>query len=325
MFYDFVSLADLTSDDIHELLELSDALKRLQREHQPYRPLDGQTLAMIFEKPSLRTRVTFETGIFQLGGHGVVMGGDGSRLGERESVPDVARNLDRWVDGIMARTFSHEAVVELAKYATVPVINALTDKEHPCQVLADAQTLREHKGDFQNLKVAFVGDGNNVAVSWLHFCARVPLNFALICPPGFETPADVTDWARREARGSITVTNDVVEGLRDADCVYTDVWASMGQEDEQAERCRIFQPYQVNEKLMGLAKKDAIFMHCLPAKRGLEVTDGVMDSAQSVIFDEAENRLHAQKAVMVMLMKRDAEGLCPKRRARAEGALAASD
>ncbi len=323
MFFDFLSLADLATDDILELLDLSDAIKRMQREGQPYRPLEGQTLVMIFEKPSLRTRVTFETGIYQLGGLGVVMGGDGSRLGERESVPDVAHNLERWVDGIMARTFSHEAVVELARHASIPVINALTDKLHPCQVLADAQTLREHKGGrFQDLKVAIVGDGNNVAASWLHFCARIPLNFALVCPPGFETDPEVTEFARREARGEIQITHDLEEGLKDADAIYTDVWASMGQEKEQKERERIFAPYQVNARALSLAKPDAIFMHCLPAKRGLEVTDEVMDCPQSVVFDEAENRLHAQKAVMVTLMRRDESGLCAKRRARLSGAVA---
>jgi len=320
MPYDFISLADYTTDEIFELLELSDALKRMQREGRLYRPLEGQTLAMMFEKPSLRTRVTFETGIFQLGGQGIVMGSDGSRLGERESVPDVARNLERWVDGIMARTFSHQAVVELAGYAAVPVINALTDQEHPCQVLADAQTLREHKGDFQNLKLAFVGDGNNVAASWLQFCAKVPLNFTLVCPEGYETDPELTAAAKREARGTIEITHDVEAGLKDADAIYTDVWASMGQEAEQREREKVFAPYQVNARMLSLARPDAVFMHCLPAKRGKEVTDDVMDCPQSIVFDEAENRLHAQKAVMVTLMKRDDGGLCPKRRARLESA-----
>ncbi|MDX9974430.1 MAG: ornithine carbamoyltransferase [FCB group bacterium] len=314
MLYDFVSLADCTSDEIYELLELSDAVKKMQREGKVYRPLDGQSLAMIFEKPSLRTRVTFETGIFQLGGHGVVMGGDGSRLGERESVADVARNLDRWVDGIMARTFSHKAVLDLAKHAAIPVINALTDEEHPCQVLADAQTLREHKGDFQNLKLAFVGDGNNVAASWLQFCAKVPLNFTLVCPEGYETPKELTEAVKRDAKGTIEITHSLEEGMKDADAVYTDVWASMGQESEQIERERIFKPYQVNARAMAMAKPDAVFMHCLPAKRGKEVTGDVMDCPHSVVFDGAENRLHAQKAIMVKLMQRDAQGLSPKRR-----------
>lgn len=316
MLLDFISLADLTTDEVLNLLEQADDLKRMQREGKKYHPLEGQTLAMIFDKPSLRTRVTFETGIFQLGGHGVVMQSEKARLGERESVPDVARNLDRWVDGIMVRTFSHEAVRELAEYGDAPVINALTDKEHPCQVLADAQALCEHRGDFANLKLAFVGDGNNVCASWFHFAALVPLNVTLVCPPGYELDPRVYDFAKAHARGNVSITHDVEEGLRDADAVYTDVWASMGQEDEQAERERIFAPYQVNAAMMKMAKKDALFMHCLPAHRGSEVTDEVMDAPYSIVFDEAENRLHMQKAVMVALMRRGDDGLSPKQRSR---------
>ncbi|MCP4642949.1 MAG: ornithine carbamoyltransferase [bacterium] len=313
--YDFISLADLTADEILQLLALADELKLKRREGREETPLKGQSLAMIFEKPSLRTRVTFEAGIFQLGGQGLLLQ---SRLGERESVPDVAKNLDRWVDGIMARTFSHESVEQLAEHAAVPVINALTDKLHPCQILADVQALREHKGgDFSSLKVAFVGDGNNVCASWFNFAAKIPLNVTLVCPEGYELDEDILAYAKREAKGQVAMTYDVAEGLADADAVYTDVWASMGQEDETAERIKTFNPYQVNAQLMALAKKDAIFMHCLPAKRGLEVTDEVVDSPRSVVFDEAENRLHAQKAIMVTLMEKGADGLCPKQRNRA--------
>ncbi|MBI5091706.1 MAG: ornithine carbamoyltransferase [Candidatus Hydrogenedentes bacterium] len=316
MLHDFVSLADLTTDEILGLLEQADDMKRMRRGGKTYRPLEGETLAMIFDKPSLRTRVTFETGIFQLGGHGVVMQSEKARLGERESVPDVARNLDRWVDGIMVRTFSHEAVRELADYADAPVINALTDKEHPCQVLADAQALREHRGDFANIKLAFVGDGNNVCASWFHFAARIPINVSLVCPQGYEIDAETLKFAKANAKGVVTVTNDIEEGLRGADAVYTDVWASMGQEEETAARARVFAPYQVNSKLMAMAKPDALFMHCLPAHRGSEVTDDVMDAPNSIVFDEAENRLHVQKAVMVALMSRSKDGLSPKQRAR---------
>lgn len=316
MLLDFISLLDLTTEEILALLEQADAMKRMARAGTVYRPLEGQTLAMIFDKPSLRTRVTFETGMFQLGGHAVVLQSDKARLGERESVPDVARNLDRWVDGIMVRTFSHEAVVELATYADVPVINALTDRQHPCQVLADAQALREHKGDFKNLKLAFVGDGNNVCESWFNFATRIPLRVTLVCPPGYEVAPDVWDHTQRQAAGRIEITHDLVEGLKDADAVYTDVWASMGQEAEQARREKDFSGYQVNSEVMQLAKKDAVFMHCLPAHRGSEVTDEVMDSSNSVVFDEAENRLHVQKAIMVALMRRGEDGLNPKRRAR---------
>lgn len=296
---DFLSLADRSSDEILELLALADTLKRLQREKRPYRPLEGKTLAMLFEKPSLRTHLTFEIGIYQLGGHGLFYQ---TRLGERESVPDVARNLERWVDGIVARTYGHEVLVDLARYANVPVINALTDREHPCQILADAQALRERKGRIEGLKVAFVGDGNNVFASWAHLAARIPLELVLVCPPGYEADREIVAQAQRETKGSVTVTNDL-NGVDGSDAVYTDVWASMGQEDEAQERERVFAPYQVNGDLMKRAKPDAVFMHCLPAHRGSEVTDEVMDCAQSIVFDQAENRLHAQKAVMVSLMK----------------------
>jgi ornithine carbamoyltransferase len=296
---DLISLADLSTDEILDLLDFSDRLKQMQHAGQPYRPLAGKVLAMLFEKPSLRTRVTFETGMYQLGGTSIFME---TRLGERETVPDVARNLTRWVDGIVARTFSHEAVVQLAELTTIPVINALTDKLHPCQILADAQALREHKGDFANLKVVFVGDGNNVCASWLNFAARVPINFALAYPEGYDPDPEVLAFAKREAKGEILITHDCEAALKDADAVYTDVWASMGQEEESAKREAAFAPYQVNAKLMSLARKDAIFMHCLPAHRNSEVTDEVMDSPQSIVFDQAENRLHAQKAVMARLM-----------------------
>jgi len=319
MLCDFISLADLTTDEILGLLALADDLKAMQRDRRPYRPLADQTIAMIFEKPSLRTRVTFEVGVLQLGGHAVLLE---TRLGERESVPDVARNLDRWVDGIVARTFAHETVIEQARFAAVPVVNALTDKLHPCQILADAQALREHKGDFANLKVAFVGDGNNVCASWFNFAARIPINVTLVCPPGYEVEDDVRAFAQGEAHGDVRVTHDLEEGLRDADAVYTDVWTSMGQEQERDERVEVFAPYQVNDKVMALARKDAVFMHCLPAKRGLEVTDDVLDSERSIVFDQAENRLHAQKAVMVSLMERGDDGLCPKQRRRGNGAAA---
>ncbi|HOV74866.1 MAG TPA: ornithine carbamoyltransferase [Candidatus Hydrogenedentes bacterium] len=297
---DFLSLADLDRASILGLLDLADELKQRQRRHEPYRPLEGKTLAMIFEKPSLRTRVTFEIGIFQLGGYGLFYQ---TRLGERESVPDVARNLERWVDGIMARTYSHQVLVELAEYSSVPVINALSDREHPCQILADAQALREHKGKFDGLKVAFVGDGNNVFASWAHFAARIPIHLTLTCPEGYEPDPEILAFAQRETNGSVMVTHDLAEGVGNADAVYTDVWASMGQEDEAEARAAVFAPYQVNAKCMALAKPDAVFMHCLPAHRGYEVTDEVIDSRQSIVFDEAENRLHAQKAIMVSLMK----------------------
>lgn len=317
MLHDFISLADLTTEEILGLLELADELKQKHKRRERFLPLAGQTLAMIFEKPSLRTRVTFETGIFQLGGQAVMLETGHIKLGERESVPDVARNLERWVDGIMARTYRHDTVLQLAAHAAVPVINALTDKLHPCQVLADAQALREHKGDLSRLKLVFVGDGNNVCASWFNFAARIPIHVTLVCPEGYEVDKDILAFAQREARGEVRVTHDLKSGLKNADAVYTDVWTSMGQEEESERRSKAFAPYQVNAALMAMAKPDAVFMHCLPAKRGMEVTDDVVDSPRSIVLDEAENRLHAQKAVMVRLMEKGPDGLCPKQRARA--------
>ena len=300
MFHDFLSLADLSGDEILGLLGFADKLKKMRLEREVYRPLEGKTLALIFEKPSLRTRMTYETGTFQLGGQAIFYP---TRLGERETVPDIARNLERWVDGIVARTFSHEALVELAQYASVPVINALTDKQHPCQIMADAQALRQHKGDFAGLKVAFVGDGNNVFASWAHFAGRIPIRLTLVCPEGYEGDPEAAAFAREHARGEFSITHDIAAGVAGADAVYTDAWASMGQEAESEARAKVFAPYQVNKALMALAKPDAVFMHCLPAHRGSEVTDEVIDSTQSIVFDQAENRLHVQKAILVALMK----------------------
>lgn len=301
MVKDFISLADFTADDLLEMLAFADELKAMQKAEQPHKLLDGKTLALIFEKPSLRTRLTFQVGMFELGGNSVLIE---TRLGERETVADVARNLERWVDGIMARTFRHEHVVEMADCARIPVINALTDLLHPCQILADIQTLREHKGhDLNSIKVAFVGDGNNVFHSWANFASRIPLNLTLICPEGFSGNPEIVEHVRKEAQGEFVITHDCEAGLRDADAVYTDVWASMGQEAETAERQKIFAPYQVNAELMTMAKPDAVFMHCLPAHRGQEVTDEVIDGSNSVCFDQAENRLHAQKAVLATLLR----------------------
>jgi ornithine carbamoyltransferase len=321
MFTDFISLESLSTADIIEVLDLADDLRSLHAQRKPYHPLKGQTIAMVFEKPSLRTRVTFETGMYQLGGLAVTVGADSGKLGERESVPDVARNLERWVDGVVARTFSHPAVEELAKCAQIPVINALTDRSHPCQVLADAQALRQHLGHFEGLKVVFVGDGNNVAASWFEFAARIPIEFTLACPPSHMPEPAVVAFAEKHTPGSVRIVHDPREAARGADVIYTDVWTSMGQESEQIEREKLFAPFQVNAALMKLAKPTAVFMHCLPAKRGKEVTDEVMDSDQSVVFDQAENRLHTQKAILTTLLKRDRDGLTRKARERQKAEL----
>jgi ornithine carbamoyltransferase len=274
-------------------------LKQAIKSGKPRLLLERKTLAMIFERPSLRTRISFETGMFQLGGHGIYFD---VRLGERESVPDVARNLARMVDAIVARTFSHAALAQLAEYSRVPVINGLTDMHHPCQVLADLLTLVERRRDLDTLRVAFVGDGNNVVHSWIDAATLYRLTFALACPAGYEPDADIVA-AARAAGARIEITQDVADAVHNADVVYTDVWTSMGQEGEEERRRRDFAAYQVNDKVMRYAAKGAVVMHCLPAHRGDEITNDVIESPQSVVFDEAENRLHVQKALLVWLVR----------------------
>jgi ornithine carbamoyltransferase len=297
-----VSIAELSREQLDELFALALRLKADRQKGWPHPLLAGKTLVMIFEKPSLRTRVTFEAGMFQLGGHAVYLSPADIGLGSRETVPDVAQNLSRWVDLIMARTFSHSTIVDLATNATVPVINGLSDLLHPCQILADCLTLIEQRGRLDGLKVAFVGDGNNVVNSWVNAVARLPFSFALACPSGYEPDAEVLARARRDG-AQVTITNSVEEAVRGADAVYTDVWTSMGQEKESALRREAFRDYQVNASVMALAKKDALVMHCLPAHRGEEITADVIDGPQSVVLDQAENRLHIQKAIMVWLVR----------------------
>ncbi len=300
---DFLSLRDFTPDQVRHLLDLAADIKKDRAAFA--RSLEGQTLALIFEKPSLRTRVSFDVGIQQLGGFSVYLSPAEINLGKRESIHDVAKNLERMVQGIMIRTFAHAIVEEMAREASVPVINGLTDYSHPCQAMADFLTVREVKGRTEGIKLAFVGDGNNVAHSLMFAGALLGAHVSIVTPKGYEPKADATAWAAAQAAktgGSCVVTNDPVEGVRGADVIYTDVWASMGQEAEAAERKRIFLPYQVNEALAAHAKPDYAFMHCLPAHRGEEVTSGVIDSPHSVVFQEAENRLHAQKAIMLELM-----------------------
>lgn len=300
MYEDFISFADLTRGEIEELLALGGDLKKRHKAGELYHPLRGKTIGMLFEKPSLRTRVTFETGIYQLGGHAVFME---MRLGERETVPDIARNLERWVEGIVARTRSHDSVLELAEHGSVPVINALTDLLHPCQILADAMTVQEKRGTLEGLHVAFVGDGNNVFASWAELAACIPFKLTLVCPKGYELSGSVHERTTKLAGDRYQVTQDIEAGVRGVDVIYTDVWTSMGQEAENTKRQKAFRPYQVNRRVMELAGRDSLFMHCLPAHRGEEVTDDVIESSQSIVFDEAENRLHAQKAVMLKLMQ----------------------
>ncbi len=302
--HDFLSVRDMSTKEILETFSLARKMKTNRRKFA--KALQGKTLALIFEKPSLRTRTSFDVGIQQLGGFSLYLSPAEISLGKRESVHDVAKNLERMVQGIMIRTFAHQIVIDMAKHASIPVINGLTDYSHPCQAMADYLTIQEKKKKLKGLKLCYVGDGNNVAHSLMFAGARLGVSVTIACPPGYEPNPSATQQAIGDAKATgarIEVVQDPVEGVRNADVVYTDVWASMGQEAEAEARKKIFLPYQVNRGLMSKAKKDAIFMHCLPAHRGDEVTDEVIDSPQSVVFDEAENRLHAQKAIMYQLMK----------------------
>ncbi|HZP43066.1 MAG TPA: ornithine carbamoyltransferase [Candidatus Binatia bacterium] len=294
---DLLRIADLSTDEIETILAIAARLKAELRAGRPHPLLAGRTLAMIFEKPSLRTRVTFEVGMVQLGGAAVHLAPGDIKLGERESAGDIARNLERWVDLIMARTFKHQSVVELAAGARVPVINGLSDLHHPCQVLADCFTLKERRGSLAGLRVAFIGDGNNMVHSWMDAAARLRFDFVLACPPGYEADPRIT----AAAGARVTVTHDPKAAARGADVVYTDVWTSMGQEAERQKRLEAFRPYQVNQPLVDLAAPEAVVMHCLPAHRGEEITADVIDGPRAVVFDQAENRLHVQKAVMLWL------------------------
>jgi ornithine carbamoyltransferase len=299
---DLLNFAGMSRREFDGILRLAAELKRKQQRGIEHRLLAGKGLALVFEKPSLRTRSTFHVGITQLGGSAVYLGPMEVGLGTRETPADCARNLDRWFDLITVRTFGHKIIEELAEYAAVPVINALTDDYHPCQVLADCQTLIEHKGKLGGLKIAFVGDGNNMVHSWLEAAAIVPFAFALACPKGYEPDAAILQKARSQG-AKITITQSVKEAVAGADAIYTDVWISMGQEKEVQDRLRAFRAYQVNSRVVAMAKPDAVVMHCLPAHRGEEITHEVLESPQCVAFDQAENRLHAQKAVMVWLLK----------------------
>jgi ornithine carbamoyltransferase len=301
---DFLSIRDFTPEEIRHLLGRAVRVKLHPEAFTS--SLKGKTLALIFEKPSLRTRVTFDVGIHQLGGFSLYLSPAEINLGKRESVYDVAKNLERMVQGIMIRTFAHEIVENVAEYATIPVINGLTDYSHPCQAMADFLTMLEIKGKISGLKIAYLGDGNNVAHSLMFAGAQLGAHVWVATPAGYEPDRQASDWAKeRGARtgGTCVITNDPVEALTGADVVYTDVWASMGQEAQAETRRQIFFSYQVNRGLMAHAKDDAIFMHCLPAHRGDEVADEVIDSSNSVVFQQAENRLHAQKAVLLECMK----------------------
>lgn len=299
---DLLSFTGMSPKEIEGILSLTRRLKGERKKDIPHPHLEGKTLALVFEKPSLRTRVTFEVGIVQLGGHAVFLGPEEIELGVRETPADCARSLSRWVDLIVVRTFAQARVEEMAREATVPVINGLTDLLHPCQVLTDCFTLLEHKERLKGLRIVFVGDGNNVAHSWIEAALKIPFSFRLACPLGYEPHPDIERAARAEG-ADVLVTNDIERAVKGADVIYTDVWASMGQEAEKKKRLRDFADYQVNKALLSKAKKDVVVMHCLPAHRGEEITSEVLDGPHSIAFDQAENRLHVQKAIMVWLMK----------------------
>ena len=300
---DLISIEDLAPGEVEGLFELTALVKARPAEFRAALP--GKQLVLIFEKPSLRTRITFEVAMTSLGGHALFYDQTRARLDAREALPDIARNLERWVDGVVLRTFAHQTVVEMAAHAAIPVINGLSDREHPCQALADYFTLQEKFGELRRLKLAYIGDGNNVAHSLLLVAARLGSSISIATPPGYEPDAAIVAAARETAKNTgahIEVTNDLAAALRGAQGVYTDVWASMGQEGEAEARCRDFASFQVNEKLLAQTAPEAVFLHCLPAHRGEEVTDEVLDSPRSVVFEQAENRLHVQKAVLLMLL-----------------------
>jgi len=297
----FLAIADLTPAELKLYLDTAKKLKAEWRARGNKPILKNKTLGMVFQKPSLRTRVSFDIAMLHLGGHALYLSPNEIGLGQRESIADVSRVLSRYVDGIMARVFAHAHVVELAKYASVPVINGLSDQEHPCQALADVFTIIEHLGTLKGLKVAFFGDGNNVARSLMYACALGGARFVCASPRGYALD-DASVQRARQMGGEVTVTDDPQAAARDADVLYTDVWASMGQEEQAAPRAEIFPPYQLNAALVARAKPKSIVMHCLPAHRGAEITDEVADGSHSVLFDQAENRMHAQKAILAILM-----------------------
>jgi len=302
---DLLAITDLAPKDIAKILKRSAVLKKMQKKGKDHQTLKGKSLGMIFEKSSTRTRVSFEVGMFQLGGQALFLSPVDLQIGRGETIADTARTLSRYLDGIMIRTFAQETVEELARFASVPVINGLTDLHHPCQALADLLTIQEKKKKLKGLTLAYVGDGNNVANSLIQACMKVGMHFAIACPRGYELDAALLGAAKIEGRktgASVMVTNDPSRAVRNADVVYTDVWASMGQEAEHAKRLKAFRWYQIDGELMKAANKGALVMHCLPAHRGEEIAAEVIDGPQSVIFDQAENRLHVQKAVLDTLL-----------------------
>lgn len=300
---DFTAITDFSAEEIHAIFALARELKAKTKRREEHHLLKGKTLGMIFQKPSNRTRVSFEVGMFQLGGHALYLGPSEIGLGKRESTADVARVLSRYVDGIMARVFGHQFILDLAAYSSVPVINGLSDRLHPCQIMGDMLTIIEHKGKAENWTIAYLGDGNNITNSWINLARFIPMHLKIGVPEGYEPDAKLLSEARAAGTSEIELLHDPVAAAKNADVLYTDVWASMGQEDEAEARKKVFRSFAINRQLLRHAHPDCIVMHCLPAHRGDEISDDVIDSPQSVVFDEAENRLHIQKAIMVKLME----------------------
>ena len=297
----FLHISDYDSDDIWEILHLAKELKTKFHSKDNYKPFQDRSLAMIFAKPSARTRVSFETGFEWMGGHALFLGPNDIGIGKREAIKDISRLFSRYNDIIMARLFDHQHIIELAQYADIPVINGLTDYNHPCQIIADILTVWEHRGNLEDLKIAYLGDGNNIVHSWLQLATRFPMHFVCSGPKGYEPDIETVNMVKDGDLSSYELSHDPFSAVKDADVIYTDVWASMGQKEEAEERERIFAPYQVNGKLLNSTGKETLFMHCLPAEREREVTDEVMESKNSIVFDQAENRMHAQNAIMVYL------------------------
>ncbi|MBI9087096.1 MAG: ornithine carbamoyltransferase [Desulfobacterales bacterium] len=298
---DFLHVTDFSGEELLQTFDLAREVKARLGAREAYKPFAGHTMAMIFAKPSARTRVSFETGFARLGGHAIYLGPDDIALGKREAVKDVARVICRYNDLIMARLFDHAHILELAEYASVPVVNGLTDYNHPCQIMADMFTIAEHRKGLDDLKIVYVGDGNNIVHSWLNLAQRLPFHFVCACPRGYEPDADVVRRAQEAGLSTIEIVHDPMAAMKDAQVVYTDVWASMGQKHEAAERAKRFQGFQVDDRMMAAAGKGAVFMHCLPAERGVETTDSVMESAASIVFVQAENRMHVQNAILLMV------------------------
>jgi ornithine carbamoyltransferase len=298
----FLHVNDLNEDSLNEILDRSSWVKRKVKEKNNYKPLSGKSMAMIFAKPSARTRISFETGFYKLGGHALYLGPNDIGIGKRESVADIGRVISRFNDIIMARLFDHNHILELAEFSSVPVINGLTDFNHPCQIVADLFTIKEHLGRSQDFTISYVGDGNNIVHSWLELAMIIPFKLNIVCPEDYCPDLNLVNKAKDMGLSDIQIMHDPVKGVENSDIIYSDVWASMGQKEESDLRKKIFNPYQVNRSLFDATGKDTLFMHCLPAERGLEVTDEICDASFSIIFDQAENRMHAQNAIILKLM-----------------------